>query len=264
MKSLFGYNDATQPQNQEIEVLYQNENYLVVNKPFDLLINSEDTHEQNTLHLRLQKQFPTLVCKDVKFGFYFPHRLDYSTSGLMMIALNKKSCNLMCTCFEKARVKKYYLALVRGIVSRDILDIHDPIGYNRKELNFSNAMCSPEFNEHCIHAKSAHTRLLVLSYGLYMSYPCTKVLLRIITGRRHQIRVHCSNLGHTIVGDYTYSRRKEVEPPRQMLHAYRLKVESIPNFDFKTKDPFHTKVLSDWTELKTINDLKDEDIFDNL
>lgn len=82
-------------------------------------------------------------------------------------------------------------------------------------------MCSPEFNSACTHARSAHTRLVVLSYGLYNSQPCTKVLVRIFTGRRHQIRVHCSNLGHTIVGDYTYSQRKDVGPPRQMLHAYR-------------------------------------------
>lgn len=78
--------------------------------------------------MRLQKQFPSLVCEDVKFSFYFPHRLDYSTSGLMVIALNKKACNLMCTCFEKKKVNKYYLALVRGIVAKEIIDVHHPIG----------------------------------------------------------------------------------------------------------------------------------------
>lgn len=251
--------------NQEVEVVYQNENYLVVNKPFDLLINSEETNKEDTLHLRLEKQFPTLISKEVKFSFYFPHRLDYSTSGLMIIALNKKACNLMCTCFEKKKVKKYYLALVRGILSKEIIDVHHSIGYNAEELNRSNGMCSPEFNSTCMRPKSAHTRILTLSYGLYKAYPCTKVLLKILTGRRHQIRVHCSNLGHTIVGDYTYSRRKEIGPPRQMLHAYRLAVDNMPNFDLKTKDPFDEgEVLTDWRVVQTINNLTDKGVFDKI
>ncbi|XP_008478591.1 RNA pseudouridylate synthase domain-containing protein 1-like [Diaphorina citri] len=258
LQSIFIIRKKLKPNNQLIEVLHQNDNYLVVNKPYDLLINSDESDKEDTLHLRLEEQFPTLVCKDVKFSFYFPHRLDYSTSGLMVLALNKTACSLMASCFEKKKVKKYYLALVRGTVSEEVIDVHHSIGYNVQELNRSNSMCSPEFNPVCTHARSAHTRLVVLSYGLYNSQPCTKVLVRIFTGRRHQIRVHCSNLGHTIVGDYTYSQRKDVGPPRQMLHAYRLKVDSIPNFDFRTSDPFDSTVLKDWEETQTVNDMNEE------
>jgi len=80
-------------------------------------------------------------------------------------------------------------------------------------------MCNVD--ECCTEPRDAHTRLVVLERGVYMSYPATKVLLQLVTGRRHQIRVHCSTIGHTIVGDYTYSGRKDTSPHRTFLHSYR-------------------------------------------
>jgi len=74
---------------------------------------------------------------------------------------------------------------------------------------------------YCINPRSAHTRLVVLERGIFMSYPATKVLLMLITGRRHQIRVHCSDIGHTIIGDFTYSNRKDTSPSRTFLHSFR-------------------------------------------
>ena len=74
---------------------------------------------------------------------------------------------------------------------------------------------------HCVDSRKAHTRILVLERGIYQSSPATKLLLRLITGRRHQLRVHCAHIGHTIVGDYTYSNRTDLLPPRMFLHAYR-------------------------------------------
>ena len=70
-------------------------------------------------------------------------------------------------------------------------------------------------------SRPAQSKLLVLERGIYESYPATKVLLRPLTGRRHQLRVHCHTIGHTIVGDYTYSRRHDITPPRMFLHALR-------------------------------------------
>jgi 23S rRNA-/tRNA-specific pseudouridylate synthase len=81
-------------------------------------------------------------------------------------------------------------------------------------------MCTAE-HECCTNPRNAHTRLVVLERGLYMSYPATKVLMLLVTGRRHQIRVHCSTIGHTIIGDYTYSDRKDTSPSRTFLHSYR-------------------------------------------
>lgn len=81
-------------------------------------------------------------------------------------------------------------------------------------------MCTAD-HECCTNPRNAHTRLVVLERGVYMSYPATKVLMLLVTGRRHQIRVHCSTIGHTIIGDYTYSDRKDTSPSRTFLHSYR-------------------------------------------
>lgn len=81
-------------------------------------------------------------------------------------------------------------------------------------------MCTLE-SASCTNPRNAQTRLVILERGIFMSYPATKVLLQLITGRRHQIRVHCSVIGHTIIGDYTYSNRKDMSPSRTFLHSYR-------------------------------------------
>ena len=80
-----------------------------------------------------------------------------------------------------------------------------------------------EIEKMCVqnNGRSARTLIVTLESGLFDCYPTTKVLVRPITGRRHQIRVHCSNIGHTIVGDYTYSNKKDVKPARMYLHALR-------------------------------------------
>jgi 23S rRNA-/tRNA-specific pseudouridylate synthase len=87
--------------------------------------------------------------------------------------------------------------------------------------------------------RDATTHLVVLERGICYGYPATKVLLRPITGRRHQLRIHTTSLGHTIVGDYTYSNRKDVLPYRMFLHAYKLQLLSrLENLDITTEDPF--------------------------
>lgn len=73
----------------------------------------------------------------------------------------------------------------------------------------------------CEKPRKSCTVLVVLERGFTNGKPATKVLLCPGTGRRHQLRVHCSYIGHTIVGDYTYSERKDIEPYRTFLHSFR-------------------------------------------
>ncbi|KAL1138904.1 hypothetical protein AAG570_008966, partial [Ranatra chinensis] len=153
--------------------------------------------------------------------FYFVHRLDYATSGVLCVALNKPACSAATTAFEKRKAKKYYIALLRGHVAGEILDVTVPIGEAASETSGSHMMCTNTGSNECLSARWAHSRLLVIGRGMYGGYPATKVLLRPVTGRRHQLRVHCTHIGHTIVGDFTYSRRKDVQPHRTFLHAFR-------------------------------------------
>ncbi|XP_068082451.1 RNA pseudouridylate synthase domain-containing protein 1 isoform X2 [Anabrus simplex] len=208
------------PAVQDLIILHKSEHFLVLNKGYDVVINSNDPKVKVSLQLQLRKLFPALINPNLQHEFYFVHRLDYATSGVICIALHKKACSIATSAFRNRQTQKYYLALVRGHVSLELIDIFDEIGENRLEVDGNHSMCTST-DPNCISPRPAHTRLLVLERGIYALYPATKVLLRPITGRRHQLRVHCSNLGHTIVGDYTYSCRKDVLPHRTFLHSFR-------------------------------------------
>lgn len=94
------------------------------------------------------------------------------------------------------------------------------IGDDIREKNGNHKMCVGS-SPFCERPRNSSTALLVLEKGTRNGKPATKVLLCPRTGRRHQLRVHCSHIGHTIIGDYTYSERQDTEPHRTFLHSYR-------------------------------------------
>lgn len=84
---------------------------------------------QLTLEHLLYRAYPNLANPKLKHNFYFTHRLDFASSGLICIALNKKACGAATACFQQRRAEKYYLALVRGhVAANDCFDIKEPIG----------------------------------------------------------------------------------------------------------------------------------------
>lgn len=111
----------------------------------------------------------------------------------------------------------------------------------------------------CISTPFSSAVSRVLSHRL-SDYPATKVLLKPLTGRRHQLRLHLSHMGHTIVGDFTYSNRRDVWPYRMFLHAHRLVVPSpFDHIDVKTKDPFTPEdPRNKWVPIETLNTLTEE------
>lgn len=116
-------------------------------------------------------------------------------------------------------------------------------------------MCSSD-QSYCRNPRSASTRLLVLQKGFFNGFPATKVMLKPITGRRHQLRVHCSALGHTIVGDFTYSNGKDNLPYRMFLHAHRLILPtSLETLDICAGDPFDVDNSANklWSPNVTLN-----------
>jgi len=117
-------------------------------------------------------------------------------------------------------------------------------------------MCTPAQST-CVKPRDARTKLLVLERGYFNGKSATKVLLAPVTGRRHQLRVHCHHLGHTIVGDWTYSSRRDVLPPRMCLHAFRLIINTkLENMDLNAGDPFTPEEKSfEWRPVATICDL---------
>ncbi|XP_025206616.1 RNA pseudouridylate synthase domain-containing protein 1-like [Melanaphis sacchari] len=242
--------------NSDLEIVYKSNDFIIVNKPEDIFTNNHNK-TRPSLDVLLGKKYPHLVNSKLEHSFYFVHRLDFVTSGVLCIALNKQACAKASGAMQKRISRKYYIALVRGHVSKDHLDLINPIGYCAREANGNHKMCTVD-EECCTEPRDAHTRLIVLERGVYMSYPATKVLLQLVTGRRHQLRVHCSTIGHTIVGDYTYSGRKDTSPCRTFLHSYRLEL-GVDGINVQTNDPFtEAKLKGLWIPVEYVNRVGDD------
>ncbi|XP_066259008.1 RNA pseudouridylate synthase domain-containing protein 1-like [Euwallacea similis] len=233
-------------------VAFSNKHYIVVNKQPDLKINSNQKYEP-TLQTYLRQTFPNLANKNLYHEFYFPHRLDFATSGLLCIPKTKEACKAVSSAFSGRTTRKYYLALVRGWLSKDLVDINIPIGEDGREPHIQK-MCAQQEALYCRNSRVAQTIITILEEGVFNNFPTTKILCRPISGRRHQIRVHCSSIGHTIVGDYTYSNRKDVTPARMYLHSLRLHLPNkMGDIDVATKDPFVE--IKDWRVFRIIKSI---------
>lgn len=172
---------------QQLEVLYHDADIVVVNKPSGLL-SIPDRYDATLPSVK------TLVRE--RFGSSYPvHRLDRETSGVLIVALNPDSHRALNTQFEQHTVRKTYMAIVAGIVDRDTINIDIPImpDPRRKGLMKPSAR-----------GKEAHTVMRVVEkFRLATLVECD-----LITGRQHQIRVHCSAIGHPLLVDADYGTSK--------------------------------------------------------
>ncbi|XP_060748911.1 RNA pseudouridylate synthase domain-containing protein 1 [Tachysurus vachellii] len=236
-------------------VLYHSADYLVLNKHWDIRIDSKLWSETRTVQKQLKHRFPQLVDPRTHYGFRFCHQLDFSTSGALCVALNKAAAGRAFRCFKDRTVTKAYLALVRGTVAESRMTLDAAIGKNATEGK-THMMCV-EGTEGCESPKMSQTLLSVLEYGSYDGEPVTKVLLQPLTGRTHQLRVHCSSVGHAVVGDVTYSLGADSTPYRMMLHAYFLRIPLEHEvIEVTASDPFVSKLDPNWTPKTRIRNLQ--------
>ncbi|KAK1344653.1 hypothetical protein QTO34_013351, partial [Cnephaeus nilssonii] len=217
----FGHRPTMEPGSVEnLSIVYQSRDFLVVNKHWDVRIDSKT----------------------------FCHQLDFSTSGALCVALNKAAAGSAYKCFKERRVTKAYLALVRGHIQESRITISHAIGRNSTEGR-THTMCI-EGTQGCENPKPSLTELVVLEHGLYAGDPVSKVLLQPLTGRTHQLRVHCSALSHPIVGDLTYGQAsgQEDQPFRMMLHAFYLRIPTQAEcVEACTPDPFVPTLDACWS-----------------
>ena len=188
---------------EEITILYEDEDLLLVRKPH-LLLTIPGRHPLNKdcLISRLQLSYPSAS---------IVHRLDLDTSGIMVIPLNKATHAHISRAFQERQVMKSYHAIVYGVVGPDQGEINLPIAPDWNDR--PRQVISEE------RGKQALTRFEVLQRGVDR----TRLLLMPVTGRSHQLRIHMRELGHPILGCDMYAHEAALKlSPRLLLHATTL------------------------------------------
>lgn len=202
--------------NEKIEILFQDEHILLINKPTKLLsLSGKNPANLDSVHYRIRQDFPSAL---------MIHRLDLGTSGIMVIALNKDISRLLNRQFSERQVNKTYTALLAGRLEQPHGEIELPIA--KGEFPYQK-ICYET-------GKAALTEYQCLGHELFkhngQQYPISRVLYKPHTGRTHQLRIHSQQLGHPIIGCDLYPNLNDDGPDgsteqmaeRLMLHATSL------------------------------------------
>ncbi|WP_415896374.1 pseudouridine synthase [Neptuniibacter sp. QD72_48] len=183
-----------------IEIIYSDDSLVIANKPYDMLsVPGRGEDKQDCLWRRVQEQFPTARVV---------HRLDYATSGLMVLALTLEAQRHLSRSFQERLTSKRYQAIICGEPSETAGEVKLPLrcDWENRPLQIV------DFEQ----GKSAHTQWEQLSKESLG----TRVALKPITGRSHQLRVHMQAMGHPIVGDRFYATEEGIAASeRLLLHA---------------------------------------------
>ena len=207
-------NFVAPPCAEQIETLYQDQHLLLINKPSGLLsLSGKNPQNRDSVHYRLVQDFP---------GCTLVHRLDFGTSGLMVVARNKAINAALCQQFSERRVSKIYSALLCGHLDAEAGVIDAAIA--------KDPALFPLMSICAINGKPARSRYQVVERAFRQLdnggvLPVTRVQLIPETGRTHQLRIHCQQLGYPILGCDLYGGLTlpgTERTSRLMLHASEL------------------------------------------
>jgi len=198
------------PEPIPLEVLFEDGDLIVINKPAGLTVHPGAGHRQHTLVNALLSHCATLSGIGGKERPGIVHRLDKETSGCLVVAKNDTAHRELSTQFAARTVEKIYLALVAGKLRKPSGVIEEKIGRHPIHRQRMSAT-SPR-------GRSAKTEYRVIR----SSDEASLVECRLHSGRTHQIRVHLHHLGHPVLGDKIYAPRFAKNFARQMLHAWKL------------------------------------------
>ena len=206
--------DAPDFSNDDVPIIYIDDNVIVINKPTGLLSHSKGAMNDEFTVAEFFRRYTTYNSDSNRPGII--HRLDRDTSGVMIGARNPETATLLQKQFADRKVKKTYYAILAGIPKLDKANVDLPIGRNPS---------APSTFKVDINGKSAITRYEILASDDKYSL----VKLQPQTGRTHQLRVHMNYLNTPILGDKVYGKPSE----RLYLHAYSLEI-TIPSGDRRT------------------------------
>jgi 23S rRNA pseudouridine1911/1915/1917 synthase len=202
------------PENIPLDILFENDDLIVVNKPAGMVVHPAVGHATGTLVNAVLGYDPDIegIGGEERPGVV--HRLDKETSGLILLAKNERAHRWLQDQFRLREVEKTYLALV---------DDKPPTPSGRVETHIGR---DPRHRKRMAIVSESRGREAISEYKTIESFKDHTLLeFHPLTGRTHQIRLHCAFLGCPIVGDAIYGRKKSsIEIGRHFLHAYRLKI----------------------------------------
>ncbi len=218
--------NRTEPDiNSNIQLVFENDDFIVINKPSPLPIHPAGRYNRNSLTKILEKAFPEWNLKVI-------HRIDANTTGLVVFAKNKDTAREIAQQFESHSLEKEYIALVEGKVVEDEFEIAQTISEHKI------AAGGREIVENGVHA---NTRVKVLS----RNEETTLLSILPTSGRTNQIRLHLASIGHPIVGDFGYKdddyfKNNPLTYPEDCLHLHAYRLSFVCNgeqFSYEAKIP---------------------------
>ena len=199
---------SVEPVEIPLDIVYEDEYLMIINKPSGLVVHPAPGHYDDTLVNGLLFYLNKDKTKNIRPGIV--HRLDKDTSGLMVVAKDEKTMELLSEMISKKEVERKYLAIVDGVIKENTATIDAPIG---RDLNNRQKMAVTDKN-----SKEAITHFKVLEH--LNNHTLIECILE--TGRTHQIRVHMAYIGYPITNDPLYGKGKSDEFG-QMLHSKYIK-----------------------------------------
>ena len=224
----------------DIEILYEDKYLAIINKPPGLSVHPSPGIYEHTLVNILLSKFKDLSGIGGVERPGIVHRLDKDTSGIMIIAKEERAHLILSDAFKNRKIAKTYLAITYGAIAEDKGKIDAPIGRDPVHRKKMKVILN--------NAREAITHFEVLKR--FKSFTYIKASPK--TGRTHQIRVHLAYIGHPLVGDATYSKKKiDIPIKRHALHAYSIRFEHPilgKTMEFSVEPPKDFQSLLSWLE----------------
>ncbi len=193
----------------DLDIVHEDDHLIVVNKPSGLIVHPARTVKEATLVHGLVGQKKRLADSGDDFRPGIVHRLDKDTSGLLVVAKDRKTLTALQNALQRREIKRTYYALVEGVLSHDKGKINAPVGRDPK-------------HRHRMGVTAKGRESLTYFDVIERFEKHTFLRVRLESGRTHQIRVHLRYIGHPLVGDATYGHRSTDTTHGQLLHAGEL------------------------------------------
>lgn len=203
------YTVAIKGENIDLDIVYEDQYLLIVNKKSGMVVHPAAGNYEHTLVNALIGKYENLPGDQVRPGIV--HRIDKDTSGLMVVAKEEKTMEMLSSMIANKEIERKYLAIVDGVIKHETGTIDAPIG---RDLNNRQKMAVTDVN-----SKDAITHFVVLK----RFKENTLIECKLETGRTHQIRVHMNYIGYSIVNDPVYGKKGKCTPFGQMLHSHSIK-----------------------------------------